>query len=137
MNKYYEYKENKKNGINNFEGLFWAFNEEQFKEGAKKVGATEQNKIVSIGAGGYVLKSRVKEFLKVMKDLKTGLKTKLRAKSFFYDAMYYELCNHEYCITMDTTEALETLKIDEEWIEKNKLTEIYKKAKKDAMNNCY
>jgi len=135
MNKYYEYKKNKENGVSNFAGLFWAFNQEQLKEGIKKVGATKDNKIVSIGAGGYILKSRIADFEKLMKDLKTGLKTKLKTKSFFYDAMYYELCNHEYCITMNPEEALETLTIDEKWIEKNKLTEEYKKAKKDAMKN--
>ena len=135
MNKYYKYKENRENGINNFEGLFFAFSQEQLREGIEKVGATKDNKIVKIGAGGYVLKSRIADFESLMKDLTTGLKTKLRSKSFFYDAMYYELCNHEYCITMNTEEALEALNINERWIEKNKLTEEYKKAKKDAMKD--
>lgn len=136
MSKYYEYKKNRESGIGGFEGLFFAFNQEQFKEGIAKVGATKDNKVVEIGAGGYILKNRLADFEKLVKDLKTGLKTKLRSKAFFYDAMCYELCNHEYCITMSSEAALEALNINEKWIEKNKLTEEYKKAKIEALKDC-
>lgn len=135
MNMYYKYKKNREDGISNFEGLFFAFNQKQLKEGIEKVGATPDNKIVSVGAGGYVLESRLIEFEELLKDSRTGLKTKLRKKSFFYDAMYYELCNHEYSITLSEQGALEALGINEKWIEKNNLIEEYKRAKKDALKD--
>ena len=60
--------EAKKNPFDNFEGLFFAFNNDQFKDGMEKVGLTidDVNKILSIGHGGYILKSRREAFKAVM-----------------------------------------------------------------------
>lgn len=55
--------------VNNFEGMFFAFNNDQLSEGMKKVGlATDDFKsIVSIGSGGYLRKDRVKDFTDMFK----------------------------------------------------------------------
>ena len=72
------------NEVNSFEGLFFAFSNEQLKEGLKKVGLedNETNKIVSIGAGGYLRKDRREDFKnmfarqrKESKDLRKKAKT--------------------------------------------------------------
>jgi hypothetical protein len=59
----------KTNPLDNFDGLFFAFNTEQFKEGMEKVGLTENDtgKILSIGHGGYLLKTRKEAFKIAMK----------------------------------------------------------------------
>jgi len=59
----------KTNPLDNFEGLFFAFNTEQFKEGMHGVGLTaeETDKILSIGHGGYLLKTRKEAFKIAMK----------------------------------------------------------------------
>lgn len=51
--------------VNEFEGLFFAFNNNQLKEGLEKVGLKEgdTDKIVSIGASGYLRKDRKEAFL--------------------------------------------------------------------------
>lgn len=62
----------KKNPFDNFEGLFWAFGTGQFKEGMESVGLkeTDLDKIISIGAGGYILKTRRDAFKQVMEVTK-------------------------------------------------------------------
>lgn len=133
--KYFEFKKKQENLINNFEGLFWAFSEEQFKNGVKKVNATPENKIVSIGAGGYILKNKLKEFKDLNENNSKELKEKLKDKDFFYDAVLYELDNHEYCITGDESDALGTLGINENFINENNLLSEYKKAKRKSFEN--
>lgn len=62
-------KKNKQELINNFEGLFWAFNNDQFKKGMEKIGLNEKDtdKILSIGMGGYIRKDRREAFGELMK----------------------------------------------------------------------
>lgn len=48
--------------VNNFDGLFFAFNKKQLEEGKKKVGAKTNNELLSIDAGGFLLKIKEKQF---------------------------------------------------------------------------
>ena len=50
--------------LNQFEGIFFAFSNEQFKEGMQKIGLTMEDtaKIYSLGAGGYILKEKSADF---------------------------------------------------------------------------
>lgn len=61
-----------KNRFDDFDGLFFAFNNSQFSEGMKKIGLNpdDTDKILSIGAGGYIAKNRKEEFHQIMKGLK-------------------------------------------------------------------
>lgn len=53
--------------INSFEHLFFAFNNEQYEEGFKKMGLEHGvDKVVSIGAGGYVPKKYINDFIAMM-----------------------------------------------------------------------
>ena len=100
---------NSKEKLGNFEGMFFAFNQEQLKEGIAKVGATKDNKITSIGAGGYILTSRLKEFEELVEGSNKRLKTLMKDFEFAVSAFRYELANHEYCITGDIEEAVYAL----------------------------
>jgi hypothetical protein len=128
---------NKKPKDKNIEGLFFAFNQEQFEEGCKKVGANKDNKVVSIGAGGYILKSKFENFKKIIEDNKKSLKELLRDKKFAEEAFEYELNNTEYCITQDENDALRQLGIEFEFIEKNNLIEVFESCKRKIMEACY
>lgn len=99
--------------LNHFEGLFWAFNNEQFDKGIKKLNLAEGEKVVSIGAGGYVAKSRVDSFLELMKRHKAEREELRRNEKEIIKALAYELWNHEYCISGDPQDALNALGIDE------------------------
>lgn len=122
---YREQKTRHTHELNNFEGLFWAFNEKQFQEGVVKVGASKENKVVSIGAGGYLLKNRgaaLDEMLARHKQEKKELK---KSNKLLLEALVYELNNHEFVITCDVKPALDALGFKETDIDLN----ILRKAK--------
>ncbi len=88
--------------------VFWAFSNEQFKEGKAKNPIQPGEKYVSIGMGGYMPK-------KYHRELTVGLKTIgawKRAALKNVDAtetILYELNNHECFYTGDYTDALDVL----------------------------
>ena len=116
LETYTQQKKRHQDEISGFDGMFWAFSPEQLEEGLLKVGATVKD-LVSIGAGGFILLTQVKAFKDCLnrqaqerKDLKKDIK-------IFYDALVYELNNHEYCITYDPTDALESLGLTREEVD--------------------
>ena len=128
---------NKKQKDKNIKGLFFAFNQKQFEEGCEKVGASKDNKVVSIGAGGYILKSELENFRNTIDENKKSLKELLRDKKFAEEAFEYELNNTEYCITQNENDALRQLGIEFEFLEENNLIEIFKRCKIKIMEAYY
>ncbi len=96
---YEKLKEKCSNGINDFEHIFFAFSNEQFKKGKAKIGITEDAELLSIGAGGFIRKSKREEFENIFKNSEKTMETALKDDDFFFDAIKYELANHEYCLT--------------------------------------
>jgi len=113
--------------FNAFEGIFWAFSNEQMREGIEKHGVNENNKIVSIGAGGFVLKSRLQDFKNLLARQEAERKELRKNEKELVDAIAYELANHEYCITGDVTDALEALGLDLATVDKSILKKAVKK----------
>lgn len=95
---YKEYKDARQGEFNSLP-VFFAFNNEQFKEGMEKYGLTENDtdKIYSLGAGGYFLK-KDKPLIDAYFNKKDELPDLMKDKTFAEDAFYYEMCNHEYSI---------------------------------------
>jgi len=107
-------KERHQKEFNDFSkrSIFFAFDKKQFEEGMKKLGLepTETNKIVSIGAGGYLLKDKVNELKSLSKKQKEELKQLRKNKKQFAAGMFaYELANHEFGLTYDLSETLDAL----------------------------
>ena len=105
---YTQQKKRHQDEISGFDGLFWAFSNDQLEEGKKKLNC-ENKDLISIGAGGFILRTQLQAFKDCMtrqtkerKDLKKDMK-------IFYDALVYELNNHEYCITYNPQDALDAL----------------------------
>lgn len=74
--------------------VFWAFSNEQFKEGAAKNPTKAGEKYVSIGQGGYLPKSNFDELqagLTAIKKWKTQAMKEVKAE----EAILYELNNYE------------------------------------------
>lgn len=110
--------------------MFFAFDKKQFEEGMKKLGLepTETNKIVSIGAGGYLLKDKINEFENLTKKQKEELKQlRKNKKQFAADMFAYELANHEFGLTYDLSETLDALNMTLSSIKKE--PEIYEALK--------
>lgn len=98
--------------VNNFPILF-AFSNEQLYEGMEKMNIKSTKELVSIGYGGYIHESKVKEYKAMANRLHDEMQEAYKDDKFLYDAFVYELFNHEYGITYDTTDTLEALNIDE------------------------
>ena len=102
--------------LNKFEGIFFAFSNEQFDEGMASLGLTkaDTSKIVSIGAGGFILKERVGEFAAMFKRHAKEKKQRKQDEKFLLEALTYELRNHEYAVTYDPSDALNALGLRKE-----------------------
>ena len=111
-----------------FEGLFFAFSNDQFKEGLAKLNLSEGEKVVSVGAGGYVRKTKVDELTSMIDRHKEEKEQFKKEKKNLLDCLAYELRNHEYGYTYDVTDALEALGLKLEDIP----ADILKQAKKLA-----
>lgn len=86
-------------------GVFWAFSNEQFHE--NKTLLQEGEKYVSIGAGGYMPKSKVEQLLKGMAQLKKEERAEVRKSKLWYQEISHELNNHECYYTWDISPVVE------------------------------
>ena len=86
--------------------IFWAFSNEQFA--ANKPELKEGDKFVSIGAGGYMPKSLVTQYIQGSKDLNKWYKAAIKATKGARRAnIAYELANHEAYYTHEISDPLE------------------------------
>lgn len=133
---YIELKQKHQKEFDNFEGIFYAFGKDQFKEGMKKLGLNENEteKIVSTGYGGYLLKDRLKEYKEMFKRFEEERLKARECDKYLYEMFRYELANHEYCITYDYSDTLDSLGLTFEDIENDtRLKNALLKAKKDYL----
>jgi hypothetical protein len=93
---YKEYKDARQGEFNDLP-VHWAFGEKQFNEMVEKLGVSADNKLVSIGAGGYILKKDL-PLLDAFMGKKDQLPELMKDPVFAEDAIYYEMCDHEYAI---------------------------------------
>lgn len=128
MESYQELKARQAKELNDFEGIFFAFNDKQFKEGMEKIGYNNndnlKNKIFSLGAGGYIRKDRSEEFHAMFERHNKEKENRRKEEKFLLESLIYELQNHEYCITYDPSDALDALGYNKEDID----PKILKKA---------
>ena len=103
-------QKNKYTELFNKVGLFWAFSNEQFAEGARKNPLNENDKYLSVGAGGYIAKSKVDIFVNGMEDIKKWYKKETAEnKAIRIKLISYELSNHECYYIGDIQPALDAL----------------------------
>lgn len=130
--EYEKFKNMYQTKINNL-SLKFAFSDDQFKTAMSELGLTENDtdKIVSIGGGGFCTKQTAKELNDIMDKEQKELKHLLYTDDIFAEsAFYYELGNHEYCITYDISDTLDVLNLSKkEVLENDRLLKIFTKAK--------
>jgi len=131
LESYQELKQRQQKELNEFEGIFFAFSNEQFNKGMKKIGLLKEDtgQIFSLGAGGYILKTKSKAFNDLFKRHADEKKKRNADEKFIFESLCYELNNHEFCITGDPTEALEALELNREDVP----VELLKKAMAEEM----
>lgn len=115
INSYIELKEKHSKELNDFP-IHFAFTDEQFKEGLKKLGLTENDldKVVAISnSGGFIRKTDVKAFNEMNKrhrlEEKEAIESDLTGEGYIKDMFEYELANHEYGYTYDLDDTLNAL----------------------------
>ncbi len=112
MSKYTELKAKHQAEINAFP-IGSAFNDDQFAKMMAKWGLTpyDTDKIYSLGYGSYIRKSDADAFKEMM--MRHGIAMKMAMKKneddFLFHMFNYELANHEYCITGELDDTLDTL----------------------------
>ena len=119
--------------LENFEGIFYAFSEKQFKEGLEKLNLSEgdENKILKLGTGSFIFKERASDFEKLLLSNEKELKESLKDEKFLLNALHYELSNHEYCYTGDIYPALSALSLRLEDVPRDILSEARRMASLD------
>ena len=122
---YQELEARQQNELNAFKHIFFAFSNKQFEEGLKRL----DTGIFSLGGGGYVLKSHAKDLDALFARHKQELKENRKSRKNLLESLVYQLRNHEFCITYDVTDALESLGLALVDIPKD----ILNKAKKLAL----
>ena len=114
-------------------GVFYAFSEEQFKEGVTKNPLLPGEKYASLGMGGYVRNGNTKKLFEGIKNINKWflsenkkLKEDKQAKE---KVILNELIDHEAFYTNDIGDAFEVLKLH--GYTKKELVEVYKKHYKN------
>ena len=133
---YREFKERKQKEFNELP-LMFAFSNEQFEEGKKKLCVKDDKELVSIGGGGFIKKVDAHLLDEMINRHNKEYEELMQNDEFVYSAFYYELGNHEFCITLDPEDTLEALCLTVEEMRDNpRLMKIFLKAKRDYLENC-
>ena len=115
----------------------FAFSNEQFEEGKKKLCVKDDKELVSIGGGGFIKKTDIPLLDKMIDRHNKEYEELMQNDEFVYSAFYYELGNHEFCITLDPEDTLEALCLTAEEMENDqRLMKIFLEAKRDYLENC-
>lgn len=117
MNPYLVMKKGHQNEHNDFP-LFFAFSDERFLVGLQKLGLSKDDvdQVVAIGGGGYCRKNDVERLRDMGARHRTELAEAMKDENFAEQALTYELANHEYNYSMDTTGAMDALNLTEEQV---------------------
>lgn len=113
MESYEEMKDRQQAEFNAFPMMF-AFTPQAFAEGMARLGLDpeDQDKIYSCGdTGGFYRKEDAPALHEMMRRFKDELADAMQDDLFAVKAIRYELANHEYIVTNDPIDALETLDI--------------------------
>ena len=121
--------------------VFFAFSNDQFNEGMKKIGLNpkETNKIYKIGHGGFILRSKSKEHIELLnrfgEETEQAIKNDFDGTGFIREMFEYEMNNHEYGYTRDITDTLDCLNLTMEQIQANeKLLNGFRIARKAVID---
>jgi hypothetical protein len=112
--------------------MFFAFSPAQFDEGLAALGV-ERADVVSLGAGAYAPRSERPAIEAMFERHKLERETALLDDAYLFDALVYELGNHEYCITGSASDALEVVGVT---ATDARVKRIFNAARDEYLNNC-
>ena len=122
MNHYQQMKDRQQAEFNTFPMKF-AFSDAQFAEGMRELGLTaaDTDKVYGFcGTGGFYRREDAPRLHEMLRRHHEEMQQAIAADSdgtgFIFDMFSYELSNHEYCITLDVTDALQVLGLTAEQV---------------------
>lgn len=140
---YENYSEMKKQQQKEFDEfpMMFAFDDEQFEKGMKQLGVIEENEIASIGFGGFIRKSDIKQYNNMqdrfLKELQQSIMADKTGEKFIKGMFMEEMSNHEYSYTRDLEPVLEALGLTMNTINDfNNLKHGLELAQNEYLNNC-
>jgi len=143
MNAYQELKQKQDKEFREFP-IFFAFNNEQFDEGMVKLGLTkfDTNQIYKFGrTGGFYRRTdseRLHEMLtRFEKELQDAIDADPTGEGFILEMFDYELADHEYIVSYDTSDTLDALGLTPEDIEKDQRLQHGLKLAKQRQREKY
>ncbi|WP_271437609.1 hypothetical protein [Staphylococcus epidermidis] len=135
MESYRKLKERHQKEFNELP-LFFAFDDEQYKRGLKKVNATKDTKIVQISGACYCKASDVDCVTDLLKrHQREHLDNMLASREYIYNMISYELANKEYQFSRDLDDVLSDCVPDEAYGIVPNISDIIKEAVKDYEKN--
>ena len=130
-NEYLILKKKQEKIINNFP-QFFAFSDEQLKEGLIKLNVTEKD-ILSTGFGGFIKISDKDKYKEMWKVINKQIEKAMENKIYLFKAFVYEMGNHEYCYSQEDEEVLSAVGINRKLKEEEKV--VYEKARERYFNS--
>lgn len=121
-------KQNKVDALITSCKVFFAFSNEQFTSNMPTL--EEGDKIVSMGAGGYLPKSQVQNWIDGMDAIGKWYKCATKSIKLRKQNIAYELSNHEAYYTGDISDTLDAL--GEDYTRAEVLEVFYKERRKQA-----
>ena len=118
--------------FNDFQGMFFAFNNKQLDEGLQKVGAKDTGDIISIGHGGFIHRDRKQDYLDMVERQIKEMEALKKDTNALIKGIAHELWNHEYCITGDASDALECFGLTIDTVDKTVLQRAIREYKKQV-----
>ena len=122
-NQYQELRNRQQEEVNAFP-MFFAFDQQQFAEGMRRLGLrpSDMNQVYAIaGTGGFYRKSDAPKlhemFARHRKELEEAIAADKAGDNFIYEMFLTELSNHEYCYTGDVQDTLDALGITPQYME--------------------
>jgi len=91
--------------------IFWAFSNEQFERGLKKISA-QSHDLIALGAGGYMKKADIPALESLLEKHKKETEQAMLDDAFALAAALYELDNHEFGFSRDLQAALDALGVE-------------------------
>lgn len=131
---YQELKNKHEKEVNEYlkDTAFFAFSNEQLKEGMAKLNVSPENKIFELGAGGYMLSSARDGWHDLLRRQKQELKDFRQSRKNLAQLIRTEMNNHEYIYNPDDDLILDVCGISKEEFSKDKnLQKIYKKVRSE------
>jgi hypothetical protein len=128
---YKELKQAHQAEINEFP-MGFAFSDKQLEEGLKKLECTRDD-VVGIGGGGFVRKTDTKDLRAMYKRHDDEMSESMKDDSFLISAIRYELSNHEYCITYDSSDTVSALNLD---MDDPRTVKCFNSARKEYLEDC-